>query len=305
VSIAAASIIDPPAMNTDGNPKLVNSNAQTVGGPTCETSRKRTNTVVTSGRSCARTARRNSRFPAPSMISDPEAAHRRRQRSRCRSLAQRQALRPAPSRWETTVLPASPKARRSRTTGIRQSSDLLHPPCGVSISISRPLFHCRTPHHRSLTKLARCPGREAGILKGHPREGKAIPARVIVVHDEPSFLDPLVASLKAAGHEVAAFPDPTSAWNAIRFSNEVQILVTRVQFGEGKPHGVTLARWARERFPAVGILFVALPEFQDDVEDLGVLLSRPVSVPEVAEAVGHLLSNERLGRGHGPADRPR
>ena len=127
-----------------------------------------------------------------------------------------------------------------------------------------------------------------------------------MVHDEPSFLDPVVASLRAAGHDVAAFADPVLAWEALRLSGEVEILVTRVQFGADKPNGIALARWARERCPAVRILFVALPEFQADVEDLGVLLPRPVSVPEeVAEAVGRLLSSERLGRGNASTDSPR
>jgi CheY-like chemotaxis protein len=134
------------------------------------------------------------------------------------------------------------------------------------------------------------------------KRSKPIPARVVVVHDEPSFLDPLVTSLEAAGHDVTAFSDPLLAWEALRIPNEIEILVTRVQFGEGKPHGVALARWARQMSPAVGILFVALPEFQADVEDLGVLLPRPVSVPEVAKAVGLMSSSDRLGRGDASAD---
>lgn len=101
---------------------------------------------------------------------------------------------------------------------------------------------------------------------------------------------------------MAAFADPVLAWEALRSTSEVEILVTRVQFEPGKPHGVALAQWARERCPAVRILFVALPEFEADIEGLGILLPRPVSVPQVAEAVVRMLSNERLGRGHGPAD---
>jgi hypothetical protein len=126
-------------------------------------------------------------------------------------------------------------------------------------------------------------------------EGK-IPARVVVVHDEPSFLDPLVASLRAAGHDVTAFADPVLAWDALKFPGEVQILVTRVQFEPGKPHGVALARWARCNCPNVRVLFVALPEFGADIEGLGVLLPRPVSVAEVAEAVGRMMSNDAIGR---------
>jgi hypothetical protein len=129
-----------------------------------------------------------------------------------------------------------------------------------------------------------------------------IPARVVVVHDEPSFLEPLVTSLTAVGVDVAGFADSLLAWDALQFSGGVEILVTRVQFQPGRPHGVTLAKWVRERSPTVRILFVALPEFQPDIGNVGVLLPRPVSVPQVAETVCRMLSNEWLGRGDDPTD---
>jgi DNA-binding response OmpR family regulator len=128
-------------------------------------------------------------------------------------------------------------------------------------------------------------------------EEGSISARVIVVHDELSFLDSLVASLRATGHDVAAFADSGLAWDALKLAAGVEILVTRVQFEPGKPHGVALARWALHNCPSVRILFVALPDFEADIEGLGLLLPRPVSVAEVAEAVGRMLSNDAIGRG--------
>jgi hypothetical protein len=119
-----------------------------------------------------------------------------------------------------------------------------------------------------------------------------ISARVIVVHDEPTFLNPLVASLRAAGHDVAAFADPGLAWDAVKLLRGGAILVTRVQFEVGKPHGVALARWARGNCPSVRILFVALPRFAAEVEGIGVLLPTPVSVTQVTEAVGRVLSTD-------------
>jgi DNA-binding response OmpR family regulator len=130
----------------------------------------------------------------------------------------------------------------------------------------------------------------------------SIPARVVVVHDELTLLDPLVASLRAAGHDVAAFTDPGLAWDALKFPAGIEILVTRVQFEPEKPHGVALVRWARSNSPSVRILFVALPEFEADIVGLGVFLPRPVSV---AEAVGRMLSNDAIGRGRGQSGGPR
>jgi hypothetical protein len=120
-----------------------------------------------------------------------------------------------------------------------------------------------------------------------------------------SLPSPLVASLRAAGYDVAAFADPGLAWDALKFPAGIEILVTRVQFDPGKPHGVALARWARSNSPSVRILFVALPEFEADIVGLGVFLPRPVSVPEVAEAVGRMLSNDAIGRGRGQSGGPR
>jgi hypothetical protein len=76
----------------------------------------------------------------------------------------------------------------------------------------------------------------------------------------------------------------------------LEILVTRIQFGPGNPHGVALAHSARSRCPGVRVLFVAQPWFKNDVAGIGLFLPRPVSVPEVAEAVGRMLADDTLGR---------
>ena len=38
-----------------------------------------------------------------------------------------------------------------------------------------------------------------------------MPARIVVVFDDPAFLEPLVAALGRAGHDVVAFDDPVAA----------------------------------------------------------------------------------------------
>jgi DNA-binding NtrC family response regulator len=123
-----------------------------------------------------------------------------------------------------------------------------------------------------------------------------VPARVVIAHDEPSLLEPLAASLRGMGHEVATFRDSMRAWDALNGASRVDILITRVQFGPGQPHGIALAHSARARCPGLRVLFVAQPQFAGDAEGLGLFLALPVSVPEVAEAVGRMLANERLGQ---------
>jgi DNA-binding NtrC family response regulator len=118
-----------------------------------------------------------------------------------------------------------------------------------------------------------------------------------VVHDDPTFRDPLVASLKAEGHDVVGFSDSVAAWDALAAARLVELLVTRVDFGDGHPHGISLALSARNRRPEVQILFVARSIFQKDAEGIGEFLALPVSVPEVAESVARILASETLGRG--------
>ena len=116
-----------------------------------------------------------------------------------------------------------------------------------------------------------------------------MPARIVVVHDEPEFADPLAAMLGAAGQDVAVFADPMAALHALDTAQTIEVLVTRVRFAPGQPNGFALARMARIKRPGIRVLFVARPEFAGDAAGLGMFMAHPVSVADVAEAVGHLL----------------
>jgi DNA-binding NtrC family response regulator len=116
-----------------------------------------------------------------------------------------------------------------------------------------------------------------------------MPARVVVVHDDPTFADPL-AALLGAGQDVALFTDPMAALDALDTARTIEVLVTRVLFAPGQPNGIALARMARIKRPGIRVLFVALPEFARDAADLGTFMAYPVSVADVAETVGRLLA---------------
>jgi DNA-binding NtrC family response regulator len=115
-----------------------------------------------------------------------------------------------------------------------------------------------------------------------------VPARVVVVHDNPTFADPL-AALLGAGQDVALFTDPMAALDALDTARTIEVLVTRVQFAPGQPNGIALARMARIKRPGIRVLFVARPKFARDAADLGTFMAHPVSVADVAQAVGRLL----------------
>jgi DNA-binding NtrC family response regulator len=116
-----------------------------------------------------------------------------------------------------------------------------------------------------------------------------MPARVVVVHNEPGFADELVAALNWAGYEVAVFPDPLAAWDALAAARLTEVLITRVQFPPGKSNGVALAHMARANRPSIQVIFIALPEFAGQCEDVGTFLPLPVPVPQVVKTVKLLL----------------
>jgi DNA-binding NtrC family response regulator len=119
-----------------------------------------------------------------------------------------------------------------------------------------------------------------------------MPARVVVVHDEPEFVVELATALRSAGHHVATFPHPMAAWDALESAREIEVLVTRVQFQPGKSNGVALARVARTKRPGIRVLFTGLRQHASHTEGLGTFMPLPVRVPDVVEAVTRLLNNE-------------
>ena len=93
-----------------------------------------------------------------------------------------------------------------------------------------------------------------------------MPARVVVVHDEPDFIERTVAALRAAGHEVMAFTSSMSAIDALKHPQQIEVLVTRVIFPEGQPNGVSLALMTKMKKSSVKVLFAALPETQNTLK---------------------------------------
>jgi DNA-binding NtrC family response regulator len=116
-----------------------------------------------------------------------------------------------------------------------------------------------------------------------------MPARVVVVHDEPGFVDELMAALKLAGHQVVAFTDPLAAWDALAAPRQTEVLITRARFPPGTPNGLALARWAHINCSRIQVIFIALPEFARECEDDGMFLPLPVPVPHVVKTVEILL----------------
>jgi DNA-binding response OmpR family regulator len=109
-----------------------------------------------------------------------------------------------------------------------------------------------------------------------------MPARIVIVHDEPDFAVPLTAALRSKGYDVATFMDPTAGLDALDEARRVELLITCVNFPPGKPNGVSLARMARYKRPGIRVMFTALPEFAEHTDGLGEFVPMPANVTQAA-----------------------
>ena len=116
-----------------------------------------------------------------------------------------------------------------------------------------------------------------------------MPARIIVVHDDHALLEPLATAMRADGHDVAAFDQSITAWDALTPDCRFDMLITRVRFPTG-PHGVALARLAHMNRREIHVLFVAAPEMEQYTDGLGMLVATPTCTSKIAEAAARMLT---------------
>jgi DNA-binding NtrC family response regulator len=116
--------------------------------------------------------------------------------------------------------------------------------------------------------------------------GVGLPVKVAIVHDEPEFLVRAVAALRDAGFDVVSFADPIDALNTIRASQPIDVLVTRVTFPEGRPHGVSLALMLRAEYRGLRVVFTGRVNRVEHTEGIGELVPHPVDLERLVAAVG-------------------
>jgi DNA-binding NtrC family response regulator len=119
-------------------------------------------------------------------------------------------------------------------------------------------------------------------------------ARIVVVHDDPDFCTSITVALKAAGYEVAAYPDPLAALDLVYSARPIELILTRVSFASGKGNWVALALSARHKRPGIKILFVALPAFAEYVAGVGEFMAAPAEIEDVIGAVRRLVTPKTL-----------
>jgi hypothetical protein len=90
----------------------------------------------------------------------------------------------------------------------------------------------------------------------------AMPARMVVVHDDPRLLVTMVDPLIAAAFDVVGFLDPVRALAALEWPRRIERLMTRLMFVGRQPVGLSLARLARSTSPDVKVIFVDQKEMR-------------------------------------------
>jgi DNA-binding response OmpR family regulator len=117
--------------------------------------------------------------------------------------------------------------------------------------------------------------------------------RIAVVHDDPEFLAEAAASLASAGFEVCAFTDPIDAVDAIKHHRDLDLLITRVNYGSGKLHGLALARMARYADQRTRVLFVGQRRYLAEAEGIGAFVVAPCTLGQLCSAVDEILMPNR------------
>jgi len=81
-----------------------------------------------------------------------------------------------------------------------------------------------------------------------------------------------------------------AALDALSAAERVDLLITRIGFPPGKPHGISLARMAKSRRPAIRVLFTTRPEFVGHIGDIGEVLPTPIDIPTLLAVAERLLN---------------
>jgi DNA-binding NtrC family response regulator len=118
-----------------------------------------------------------------------------------------------------------------------------------------------------------------------------MPAPVVIVHNENDAIEMLLQAVREAGYEAVGFKDPLLALEAIDADLQIRVLVTRVNFGEGKLNGSALARMLHyNRRRDIKVVFVGRSVNEHYVDGEGEFLPHPVDPKAVADVVSRVLA---------------
>jgi hypothetical protein len=106
-----------------------------------------------------------------------------------------------------------------------------------------------------------------------------MPAPIVLVHDDTAFADALIERFK---RRIRWFTDPVEALTALEIARTITFLITRLQFGDRQPIGLSLARLARAARPQVRVVFTGSSDHRQHAVGIGEFIPEPVKPAHVA-----------------------
>lgn len=108
-----------------------------------------------------------------------------------------------------------------------------------------------------------------------------MPARVVIVLRDPAEGQEVSALLSRVGQDSLVFSDPMRALDALEKASLVELLITSVDFGAGKPHGVALCRMAMLRRRSLRTIFVGRADLKHYTCEIGEYLATPTTASHI------------------------
>jgi hypothetical protein len=118
-----------------------------------------------------------------------------------------------------------------------------------------------------------------------------MPAEVVIVHPDSTMALALVSAFQARGRTVTHYADPILAMDGLEQTNLLRLLVTCLEFDDGRSNGQALALMTRSRHPKVKFLFMCARGHDRHVSDLGECIALPADVTSVVDKGEELLQD--------------
>jgi DNA-binding NtrC family response regulator len=137
------------------------------------------------------------------------------------------------------------------------------------------------------------PGR-AGRTPVGIRGGK-MPNRILVIEDDEATRYAYERALKAAGYQTAGFGTYFAAAGEID-NGAGALLLVDIQLPPGTPHGLSIARMARQHRPGLPIIFVTgYPEMAQLADaETGAIMLKPIDLGLLVNTVRDLLASSPI-----------
>ena len=124
-------------------------------------------------------------------------------------------------------------------------------------------------------------------------------ASILLIEDDTALAYALSRSLVHAGHDVTTALDGMSALQTLETNKDIDLVLTDLIMPAGHPHGLALARMARQKRPQLPIIFMTGHVELLNVSDGDQILLKPVSLPLVLDEIAETLRRtRRLAEAH-------